>query len=136
MGLIVDTNVLVSFERRGETPDLSALSGGDDVYISAVTVSELLMGVCRADSESRRIRRTNFVEAVLATIPALSFDALVARIHAEIGAALVSQGRLIGAHDLIIAATARYFDFAVLTDNLHEFSRVPGLRMLPFSVQS
>jgi len=41
-------------------------------------------------------------------------------------------GQLIGAHDLIIAATARCHDLELLTDNVEEFSRVPGLRVIPF----
>jgi predicted nucleic acid-binding protein len=40
---------------------------------------------------------------------------------------------MIGAHDLIIAATARCHDLSLLTDNVEEFSRVPGLRVIPFA---
>jgi predicted nucleic acid-binding protein len=58
----------------------------------------------------------------------------VARIHASIYAELATKGEMIGAHDLIIAATARFHDLAVLTDNVKEFSRVPGLRVIPFEV--
>jgi len=39
---------------------------------------------------------------------------------------------MIGAHDLIIAATARYYGLPLLTDNANEFSRVPGLGMPPY----
>jgi len=46
---------------------------------------------------------------------------------------LAKRGQMIGAHDLIIAATARYHDLSVLTDNVQEFSRVPGLRVIPFT---
>jgi tRNA(fMet)-specific endonuclease VapC len=132
LGLIVDTNVFVSFERRGEPGSLAAWNPADDVFISAVTVSELLMGVWRADSEARRIRRSAFVEAIISSMPALSFDAAVARVHAEIGADLARRGQSIGAHDLMIAATARFYDFALLTDNVAEFSRVQGLRVVEF----
>jgi predicted nucleic acid-binding protein len=40
---------------------------------------------------------------------------------------------MIGANDLIIAATARHHDLSLLTDNIDEFSRVPGLRVLTFA---
>lgn len=133
MGLIVDTNVFVTFERRGAALALPVREPTDGVFISAVTVSEPLMGVRRADSQMRRLRRAAFVEAIIAAIPALSFDAAVARVHAEIGAELSSKGRLIGAHDLIIAATARHYGFALLTDNTAEFSRVSGLQVVEFS---
>ena len=54
MGLIVDTVVFVAFERSGQRVDLSPWEPLDEVFISAVTVSELLVGVHLADTESRR----------------------------------------------------------------------------------
>ena len=102
------------------------------VYVSVVTVSELLIGVHRADSEQRRKRRAEFVEAVISAVDVLDFTTDVARVHAAIYADLTTRGQMIGAHDLIIAATARHHDLAVLTDNVAEFSRVPGLHVIPF----
>lgn len=133
MGLIVDANVFVSFERRGVPVDVSPWESSDEVFISAITVSELLMGVHRADNEARRNRRSAFVEAIIGGIYVLDFTADVARVHAEIYAGLTARGELIGAHDLIIAATARYHDLSLLTDNVDEFSRVSGLRVIPFA---
>jgi predicted nucleic acid-binding protein len=133
VGLIVDTNVFISFERRDEPIDLSPWESSEDVFVSAVTVSELLMGVHRADNESRRNRRSAFVEAILAGLRALDFTKDVARGHAKLYADLAVQGQLIGAHDLIIAATALYHNLSLLTDNVQEFSRVPGLKVIPFT---
>ena len=132
MGLMVDTNVFIRFEKAGRAIDLSPWEPSEKVYVSVVTASELLMGVHRANTEERRRRRSAFVEAVLSGVGLLDFTIGPARVHAEIYAELANKGLLIGAHDLIIAATARYHDFAILTDNVGEFSRVPGLRVLPF----
>jgi len=98
-----------------------------------VIASELLMGVHRANTEERRLRRSVFVEAVISGVGVMDFTLAVARVHAEIHAELAKQGQMIGAHDLIIAATARCHDLALLTDNIQEFSRVPGLRVIPFT---
>ena len=132
MGLIVDTNVFIAFEKDAKPIDLSAWESSEKVYISVVTVSELLMGVHRANTEERRQRRSAFVETIFASIGALDFTTAVARVHAEILADLTKKGQLIGAHDLIIAATARCHDLSLLTDNIQEFSRVPGLRVIAF----
>ena len=132
MGLMVDTNVLISFEKSGKSIDFSSWESSEKVYISVVIVSELLMGVHRADTEERRQRRSAFVEAVISGLGVLDFTVAAARRHAEICAELAKKGQMIGAHDLIIAATARSHDLAVLTDNIQEFSRVPGLRVIPF----
>ena len=133
MGLILDTNVLIRAERNGASVDFGPWSSWGDAYISAITASELLVGVHRADSEARRVRRSSFVEGVLAAIPVLDFTLEVARAHAEILAILSSRGELIGAHDVIIAATALSAGHAVLTTDLDEFRRVPGLEVLAFA---
>ena len=132
MGVIVDTAVFVAFERSGRPVDLSTWAPVEDVFISVVTVSELLVGVHRADTEARRARRAAFVEAILVGITVLDFTAEVARVHAHVTAELMQRGQVIGAHDLIIAATAKLHGASVLTDNAVEFRRVPGLNVLPF----
>lgn len=130
MGLIIDSNVLIYYERTGQSNFFARYAEYDTAYISVVTVSELLVGVHLANTEARRNRRKAFVESVLSILPALDFTSEVARIHAEIYASLRQQGSLIGAHDLIIAATALRHGFAVLTNNQREFNRVAGLEVI------
>jgi tRNA(fMet)-specific endonuclease VapC len=132
MGMMVDTNVFIRFERSGKPIDLSSWEPSQKVYISVVTVSELLMGVHHANTEERRQRRSAFVEAVISGVGVLDFTTAAARIHAEIYTELAKKGQMIGAHDFIIAATARCHGLSLLTDNVDEFSRVPGLRVIPF----
>jgi predicted nucleic acid-binding protein len=132
MGLMVDTNVFIRFERSGKPIDFSSWESSQDVYISVVIASELLMGVHRANTEDRRQRRSAFVEAVISGISVLDFTLPAARIHAEIHAELAKKGQIVGAHDLIIAATALCHGLSLLTDNVQEFSRVPGLNVIPF----
>jgi len=129
MGVVLDSGVFIRAERRGAV-DFSQWASYGPAYISAVTVSELLVGVHRADTEARRVKRSAFVEAVLARLPVLDFTVEVARVHAGLFAALARQGQLIGAHDLIIAATALSHGCAVLTTNPSEFGRVPGLEVI------
>lgn len=129
MGLVLDTGVFIRAERGGPL-NFSPWADYGDAFISAITVSELLVGVHRADSDARRIRRSAFAEAILAQLPVLAFTAETARIHAGLFAALSQQGQMIGAHDLIIAATALSHGCAVLTTNAAEFTRVPGLEVL------
>lgn len=132
MGLVLDTNVVIRAERKGAGVDFSRWATRGNAYISAITASELLVGVHRADSEARRVKRSAFVEAVLAAIPILDFTLEVARTHAEILASLRGRGQVIGAHDLIIAATALAAGHALLTTDIVEFGRVPGLDVLAY----
>lgn len=103
---------------------------GDEARaISVVTVSELLHGVHRARG-ARRTRRGAFVEHVLAGVEPLPITEPVARLHAEVWADLERRGRMIGAHDLWIAATALTHGLGVATRNRRDFDPVPGLRVL------
>jgi tRNA(fMet)-specific endonuclease VapC len=84
MGLMVDTDGFIRFEKSGKPIDLSPWGQAERVYISVVTVSEMLMGVHGADTEERRERRSAFVEAVISGISVLDFTIGAARVHAEI----------------------------------------------------
>lgn len=129
MAVLIDTSVLVHVERRGHTLDHAV--GDQDRGISVITASELLHGVHRAQTGAARTRRAAFVEHLLAAIEPLPITLAVARAHAEIWAELESNGNLIGAHDLWIAATALSHGMEVATANVRDFERVPGLSVLP-----
>ncbi len=49
--------------------------------------------------------------------------------HARLWAELLGRGESVGAHDLIIGATAIAMDFQVATVNARDFQRIPGLRV-------
>jgi len=128
MAQLIDSSVFIALERRRQSlQDLAALVPDDPIALSSVTASELLAGVHRANTPERRLRRETFVEGVLSLVPVLPFDVRVARVHARLWADLAAVRQSVGAHDLLIAATALAYDYAVLTENLRGFARVPGL---------
>ncbi|MBN2291435.1 MAG: type II toxin-antitoxin system VapC family toxin [Pirellulales bacterium] len=133
MGLIFDTSVFVSWERGGGSLDFSLWKNYENVAISVITVSELLAGVHRASIPSRKEKRSDFVETIISRFPILDITVEVAKKHAELSASLSKQGQMIGAHDLLIAATACHYHHAVLTLNISDFQRVPGLQVVDFS---
>jgi tRNA(fMet)-specific endonuclease VapC len=104
----------------------------DDVVIAAISAAELLVGVDLADSRHGAARQA-FVESLLATIPIEAYDLAVARSHAELLAHTRSTGRPRGAHDLLIAATARAQQRTVITADSTGFADLPGVttRQLP-----
>lgn len=115
-------------ERQSRSPqDLLEAWESGPIVLAAVTASELLVGVHRADSPIRRLTRGDFVGGILDLFPVIPFDLRVARVHADLGAALTATGSTIGAIDLMIAATALAHGYTVLTDNPRDFNRVPGL---------
>ncbi len=123
MGILIDTSVLVDRERRGAD---AADHRDEPAGVAAVTVSELLHGAARADSAERRARREAFVESVIAWLPVVDFDLEVARRYASLWAQTAAQGTPVGAHDLMIAATAQLLGWRVWTRDPTSFDRIPG----------
>jgi tRNA(fMet)-specific endonuclease VapC len=130
MGVIFDTSVLVGVERASSRMDQFIRGREEEPFgISAITVSELLHGVHRADSEKRRMIREAFVEKILEVFPVFPFDLSAARIYARIWAGLAKKGKIIGAHDLIIAATCISLGFALATLDQRDYSLIEGLEI-------
>lgn len=134
MGLLIDSNVLIAAERGlFSLPDWATTLPDTPMALSAITASELLHGVHRAKEPSIAQKRLRFVEYILDLFPVIPFDLQIARVHAQLWADLQTKGQSIGAHDLLIAATARTLDYGVVTGNEREFRRIPGLQVVkPF----
>lgn len=128
--VVLDTGVLIAAE-RGRL-DLAALGErNDDICIAAVTAAELLTGVERAD-EAHRSARQEFTEGVFALVPVEDYTLEVARVHARLLAHVRREGKLRGAHDLIIAATAAAHARSVMTlDAKAGFTDLPGVSTIP-----
>jgi predicted nucleic acid-binding protein len=129
MGRVIDSTVLVAAERR--QLDFQRLRGelaGEPLVLAAITASELLEGVHRADTEARRIGREAFVENLLRSLRVIPFDLAIARVHARLRAG-IPRNRQIGTHDLMIGATAVALGYGVLTRDRRSFPRIPDLRV-------
>jgi len=130
MGVLFDTSVLIGLERASSKLDKFILGREGEAFgISAITVSELLHGVHRADSEKRKIIRAAFVEKIIEVFPVFPFDLGAARIYAGIWAGLAKRGKTVGAHDLIIAATSISLGFSLATLDLRDYGLIEGLNI-------
>lgn len=132
MAVILDTSLLVAHERG--VFDLDAYLATvepNTAAISAITASELLAGAEHTRDADRRAERTEDVNDVLDAFQVVVFGIAEARRHAQIWTALKTAGKTIGAHDLIIAATALANDASVATLNQKGFKRIPGLKLEP-----
>jgi len=69
------------------------------------------------------------IEAMIARLEVLPFDNKAAYHFGQIRAALYSIGRPIGPYDMMIAGQARASGFILVTNNIKEFERVPGLQL-------
>lgn len=106
------------------------LGDDDDVVIAAISAAELLVGVQLADRRHKAARR-EFVETLLLGIPIEPYDLEVARAHADLLAHTHKTGRPRGAHDLLIAATARAHSRTVVTADASGFEDLPEVTVRP-----
>jgi tRNA(fMet)-specific endonuclease VapC len=128
MALLIDSTVLIGLERRGrDSAEFPTVIADEDLAIAAITASEILFGVHRADSPQRRTKREAWVEDALARFPFVAFDIEAAQQYAKLWAELSASGSMIGLHDLQAAATALAHGYGVLTENVRDFGRVPSL---------
>jgi tRNA(fMet)-specific endonuclease VapC len=131
VGVVLDTSILVAAERHTvRFESLLESLGTEAVAISVITASELLHGCHRALDAGVRARRSAFVDGLLEAVPALTFGLADARRHAELWAEMLRRGTMIGAHDLLIGASALARGYGVVTLNQRDFGRIPGLRLV------
>lgn len=107
---------------------LGEVDDGDDVAIAAITVAELRVGVQLAKGR-RREKRKRFVEAVLEAVSIEPYDLDVAEAHAALLAHVRRKGTPRGAHDLIIAATARARERQVVSSDQAAFVDLPDVSL-------
>lgn len=98
-----------------------------DRILSAITLSELHTMAAKARNPADKTAR---LRVALSQFSFADFDAAAAFHAGDIRAALEPRGAAIGPLDTLIAAHARSLGAAVVTSNISEFSRVPGLRVV------
>ncbi|MEV0158064.1 PIN domain-containing protein [Micromonospora sp. NPDC050686] len=101
--LILDTNVLIAYERG--TLD-QALLDEDELAIAAITVAEYRVGIELADTVARAADRARALAAIVSAVDVLDYTDATAAHHARLIAHARRAGTPRGAHDLIIAAHA------------------------------
>ena len=94
--------------------------------ISTITLGELLYGV---EKSARRGQNLEAVEQFTARLEVLPFAARAAAHFGQIRAELERVGSPCGAYDMLIAAHARSEGLTLVTNNVREFERMPGLRL-------
>ncbi|HEX5719648.1 MAG TPA: type II toxin-antitoxin system VapC family toxin [Thermoanaerobaculia bacterium] len=122
---LLDANILSEFIRnpRGLVSKRLAVVGEATVCTSIVVACELRFGA-RKKGSSRLEER---VDEALASLEVLPLDKESDRHYAEIRTYLSRKGQPIGSNDLLIAAHTLALDLILVTDNVDEFARVPGL---------
>lgn len=128
MRYLLDTNICIALVHKPE-PALKqklAQKKPGDLVLASVVKAELLFG---ARKSQRVAENLNELEAFFAPFDSLPFDDKAANFYGASRALLANAGTPIGGNDLLIASIALAHDLTVVTRNMKEFARVPGLRV-------
>jgi predicted nucleic acid-binding protein len=123
--LILDTNVLIAYERG--TMDRSSLDD-DELAIASISVAEYRVGIELADSAERAAERARALASITSAVDVLDYTQATAAYHGRLLAHVRRSGTPRGAHDLIIAAHAAQTGRTILSrDARARFGDLPGV---------
>lgn len=130
---ILDANTCIAFLRGTSTglKDRMRTLAPERIGLSAIVVAELYYGAENSADVAGNIR---IAEAFIQPYRVLPFDAECAKAYGTIRSALKEQGQMIGANDLLTAATAIAAGATLVTHNTREFSRVPRLKFTDWEI--
>jgi tRNA(fMet)-specific endonuclease VapC len=128
MTYLLDTDICVFIARQRPPGVMRRFQGSTkgDLAISVVTYGELYFGAIKSDRFPASLQPLDiFIQAV----PVLPMDAEVAKVYSAIRRDLEVRGQVIGANDLWIAAHCVQLGLTLVTNNEHEYRRIPNLRI-------
>jgi len=127
LAYLLDTNILSDLVRnpQGVVAAQIAKAGEDGVCTSIIVAAELRYGATKSNAAKLAER----IDLILSTLEILPLETPADRQYAALRHHLTRQGTPIGPNDLLIAAHALASDLTVVTANVGEFSRVPGLKV-------
>ena len=96
-----------------------------EIGLCSVVAAELAYGVAKSGSARNR----QALEMFLAPLMILPFDEAAVWAYGDLRSDLERRGQPIGALDTMIAAHALSQNATLVTNNLSEFERVPGLQL-------
>ena len=98
----------------------------DQLCVSTITVMELIFG---AEKSAVPEKNLAVVESFLARLAVMDYDHRAAEHSGQLRAELQKRGKPIGPYDQMIAGHARSLGLVLVTNNVREFERVPGIRI-------
>jgi len=125
---LLDTNACIRILNGLSDPLVGKFSGQNpaDIRVSAIIRAELVFGARRSQRVTENLALLSRFFAPLLSLP---FDDACAEQYGNLRVALAAAGRPIGPNDLLIAATTLAHGLTLVTHNVREFSRVPGLQI-------
>jgi len=97
------------------------IAGNQEAALSSAGFTELVHGICRANSAQTQVRRRSFVEELRIGLSVYPYTAETAMLAGQIDGEQTARGVIIPLVDLLIGATALSLSFLILTVNIRHF---------------
>lgn len=124
---MLDTSICIfTIKNRPQEVRAAFKRHHDQMCISSVTLMELIYGAEKSANPQRNLMD---VEGFAARLEVLDYGREAAAHTGQLRAELARAGTPIGPYDQMIAGHARSCGMILVTNNLREFDRVPGLRV-------
>jgi len=124
---MLDTNIAIYVIKRRPIELLQVFNQHTgQLCISSITYAELLHGVEKSSLVDKNLKN---VEDFVSRLEVLEYGSKAASHYGNIRADLERKGTPIGVNDLHISGHARSEGLIIVTNNVREFERVPGLRV-------
>ncbi len=127
LAYMLDTNICI-YVMKNRPPALRERFNAvaEQLCISSITLGELRYG---AEKSARPLENNAALEQFAARLDVLPFGDKAATHYGQVRAELERAGTPCGPHDMQIGAHARSEGLIIVTNNVREFSRMPGLRV-------
>ena len=135
LGVVLDSSIVITAERR-KLPvaqlieAIQTAHGEIEISLSPLSVAELVHGIYRAKKPDASQRRRAYIEELTDLVPIHPVTKQTGWQVGRIQGQEAAKGNVLPFSDLMIAAAAIEQGYALLTENLRHFHKIPGLKVL------
>jgi tRNA(fMet)-specific endonuclease VapC len=125
---LLDTDTFSAIARGAPTAVMTRLASmpTDDLALSVISLGEIAAGLAKRKPGAKQLRRIELLQSAFTPLP---LTPAVVPVYASVRSHLEAKGSPIGPNDTWIAAHALEQGLTLVTNNVREFRRVPGLRV-------
>jgi len=126
--IMLDTNICIYILRDRPIKLLEKLNSADEISISSIVYAELLYGI-ELSPQKKQKTRLEQLKRFTQHLTIIPWDENAAIHYSQIRAKLKRTGALIGNMDLLLGSHSRSLGIELVTNNIKEFERIPGLKI-------
>jgi tRNA(fMet)-specific endonuclease VapC len=126
MSFVLDTDICSAYMRGNGKTFNKFIQHGGVLYVSTITLTELLSWVYRANAP---MKRSGALADLLAVVEVIPLDHALADFAGRLRASLMDQGINVPLPDFLNGAIALFHNYTLVTHNVQDYTLIPNLRI-------